>query len=249
MHDLKIYYLSNSGLMLQWGDTKMIIDGLFSRENFFNPFCGELERQVLDKCGICADADYLLFTHGHADHYDYSTARAYMNINERTVIAAPEYVFFVGGWVLDDLKEHKIKGFCDNEDGVCQLGDVNVYYYRTPHLSYDMTKIGFHYSFVIDCGGDCVFISGDAILNEMVMARLQKHERFIAAFFNPLVLHNQKMKTAFLGLEADQKFIYHLPKEENDRYLYRIAAVQAFEKNKEELGSCRLLLNEMEMLL
>lgn len=249
VQDLKIYYISNSGIMLQWNGIKLIVDGLFSRDNYFNPFTQSLKKQLLDENGAYADADYLLFTHGHADHYDYSAVRDYMNQYKKTVVAAPEYVFYVGGWGFEDLMEKRILGFCDNEDGMYKLGDAELYYYRTPHLSYDLTKIGFHYSLVVKKQNESVFISGDAALNEKVLQKLRCHDSFSAAFFNPLVLQDKNMMNVFLAIQADKKFIYHLPQEENDRYYYRKSAIQAFEKNKDKTGCCRLLLNEMEEVI
>ena len=244
--DLSVEHTANAGLFIRIDGVKFLIDTLFQEDNDFSTLSDMVKDDMFSKAGRYADVDCVLFTHGHYDHYDYQMTRKYLNMFPESKIAAPESVFAVGGWTVIDFRKGNIISFSDNKDGCFKIGEIEVYYYRTSHLDYDFSHFGFHYSFVIKKDNISLFISGDAKFDERMSAILDGEKKLTAAFFNPAALYSRNGREILAGIDSEKNYIYHLPQAGSDRLNYRKYAVKFYEKYKNRIKKCSLLLGEQE---
>ena len=246
---LIIEHTSNAGLYIEIDGVSLLVDSIFQKDNDFDPLSEELEKEIFSKEGMYADVDCILFTHGHYDHYDYQMSRRYMEMFPETKIAAPECVFAVGGWTVLDFRSGRTIMFNENKDGFFKIKDITVFYYSSRHLDYGFSNFSFHYSFIIKKGDISIFISGDAQIEGKLISLLKNENTFNAAFFNPVVLYNNETRKVFDDIKAENKYIYHLPKKNNDIFKYRKTAEFFYNKHKDKLNNCKLLLGEIEEVL
>ena len=242
----EIYHTANAGLLIKTENTAILLDALYQSDNDFDPMSDEVKEKLFEPKGMFTNVDCLLFTHGHYDHYDYQTVRKYIRKYPNTVVAAPEGIYAAGGWTEVDFSSGKIVMFTDNQDGSFKLNDMEIAYYRTPHMGFDFPKFGFHYSFIVRKENAASFISGDTQLTDQLVDVIRSQKNLKAAFFNPIVLQKKKSRELLRGLDVEHIFIYHLPQEQNDRFLYRESAVYMLSKYENELPNVQLLLKEME---
>ena len=247
--DLTIYHVSNSGLLINIKEVKLLIDGIFSDYNPFNPMDSELENLMLNSIDPFSDVDLLLFTHCHKDHYDRAKVEKYLKVNRSTSIAAPKDAGVdLGNMVPDDSNNGQVFVVI-SEGGEFFKKGVRVIFLKTKHLSSnEEDELGEHYSFIIKSGEVNIFISGDMELDEETTLKIKEHGTFNMAFFNPAVFAKDKWLENFKTIDSVDKYIYHLPLEINDHFSYRKVTISALNKLGDQIGNCYLLLDEMQRI-
>lgn len=67
----KATYIANEGVLIQYQNSKILIDGLFDAENFkFDAPESTIAKKIIAGKSPYNDIDYLLATHAHNDHFD-----------------------------------------------------------------------------------------------------------------------------------------------------------------------------------
>jgi len=245
-----IYHMTNSGLLISTNGVKFLVDGIFSKNNLFNPLDAEMENGIMDSVGPFAGIDCLLFTHCHEDHYDGTKVKRYLEDNPNTSLILPE----------DAVFGRELREYYQQEERICLLDrwldhhvfhvkNTEVHLIRTKHLDYASAECDSHYSIIIDDGVNRIGIAGDIELNDEETEKFFSGKRFDAVFLNPVVLYRKNWIDNFISINSEKKYIYHIPSEEHDRLMYRKMTLYHYNMMKNKLANCELLLNRMQKIL
>ena len=91
MEQISITFTSNTGLLMQYGDTKVLFDSLYGKSGHrFSPLPQVLEQEIMEGAGDFSEIDYLVFSHNHADHFSAKYLKAYLQQNTVKGIFLPE---------------------------------------------------------------------------------------------------------------------------------------------------------------
>ena len=70
MEQISITFTSNTGLLMQYGNTKVLFDSLYGKSGHcFSPLPQVLEQEIMEGAGDFSEIDYLVFSHNHADQF------------------------------------------------------------------------------------------------------------------------------------------------------------------------------------
>lgn len=245
-----IYHVTNSGLLISSNGVKILIDGLFADNNFFNAMKDEIEEDILQSVGIFNGIDWLIFTHCHDDHFDGIKVRRFLKKNPATNVIVPKDALQISDFREFYYEKSDRIFILDNNERSFLLNesDLKLTFYKTKHLDYQPAECSSHYSLTLEEGDKRIFIAGDMELNDNAYESLFKNKCFSAVFFNPIVFYKKDWIENFLEIDAVKKLIYHLPSEENDRFYFRKMAKYHYNVLKNRLQNCQLLLHDMEKI-
>jgi len=87
----QVTYLANAGVLVEHGDTKVLIDPLFRlNHEYYRSLPGAMENGLLNGDPPFDGVDAVLVTHYHLDHFSPNLLLNYLMINADTVLFAPE---------------------------------------------------------------------------------------------------------------------------------------------------------------
>lgn len=235
---LKITYLVNSGLLLQAGRTKIMIDGLIEDNTIFDHLPLEVKEAQLAGTGMFQNIDALVFTHCHGDHFSAQEISKYLKKHPCVKLLLPQ---------TDETRRFEsrsqtiIMKTVLFESREVSIGAFEIEFFKTGHVSEAVVGGREHYAFLIRGGGRCTAITADFDL-EKIEELKKKCEAADTIFFNPLVLGTPKTRAALRTFHTKQLFIYHIPIETEDPYSYRKMAEYNYKRYGRELPGCRLIL-------
>lgn len=227
-HTVHLTYLYNCGVLLSCGEDRILIDGLFGKENnFFDILPDEYEQALLSGKAPFEDITALLFTHCHGDHYSRRLVDQYMQAFPQVQVISPETVL-------------------TGDSGAISCGSLKIEYSETGHIPTGRDE-GRHYVFGIAAGGRNLVFTGDmdpAKLEDII----QRHGVDADAFFiNPaMLLYEMKAPDKTLLQNIENLYVYHLPSEARDLYGYRKATFSSLNRIRTHLGGIKLLPDNMQ---
>ena len=71
-------YLLNSAVLVEYGEKKLLVDGIISDRQNFDMMDGRLEHDLMNGEGEFKGLRYVLFTHCHGDHFSNSKTRRFL---------------------------------------------------------------------------------------------------------------------------------------------------------------------------
>jgi len=87
---LVLTYVANMGVLLSAGDSKVLIDGLFDKQNrIFRTPAPETIESIMKGEPPFEGLDLVLVTHNHSDHFDAALAVRYMEARPEPFLMAP----------------------------------------------------------------------------------------------------------------------------------------------------------------
>lgn len=233
--ELRVRYLYNCGVMLSYGDTSILIDTLFEKNNGFDEMPEMCETAIFEKRAPFENVSGLLFTHCHADHYSVASVERYCRMYPETVILSPE--------TLEERREEMPKGAPRKE---IRCGDFAISCIETGHIPTGKDE-GPHYIYVICAGGRQIVLSGDmdpVKLPEVAEAYGSSADMF---FINPaMLLYEMKNGETTLLKRVKNLYVYHLASEAGDRLGYRRMTLGSLGRIRRHLGDITLLLENGE---
>ncbi len=171
MEQISITFTSNTGLLMQYGDTKVLFDSLYGKSRHrFSPLPQVLEQEIMEGAGDFSEIDYLVFSHNHADHFSAKYLKAYLQQNTVKGIFLPEDLLQETD-LMEFLKAEKIptmffsknprlnrtivlgKSFRLRAIPMCHQGEI---YQEVPHFLFS----GFLRRRTISSDGRCGFYAG-----------------------------------------------------------------------------------------
>jgi len=87
-----ITYIANEGVLLEIGEKKVVIDGMFRQQAGYQRPSHAMRNDMENALGRFADVDLVLATHYHADHFDARVVRWHLAANPKAHFVAVRQV-------------------------------------------------------------------------------------------------------------------------------------------------------------
>jgi L-ascorbate metabolism protein UlaG (beta-lactamase superfamily) len=162
-----ITYVCNDGFILETGDSKILVDALFQREDICDPQLTPLMRAALPPFD---DADLVLVSHNHSDHFDPQIVGEYLSLTPGAVLVAE-------GDAIDALAQ-AYPGYAGIRERVTAIRlengewtslSLNGIELKTVNAPADTPNL----AFLASAGGRVFFHTGDMFISEVVTAAFQ----------------------------------------------------------------------------
>lgn len=253
--ELQLLYLANCGLRIRAPGLCIMVDALMTGGGSFGQLTPEDRRQLMDGEEPFGRADLLLFTHGHFDHFSPEDTMEYLRLHPQTRVMLPsEQAGTLSG--IESSRIIEMSGAA----GAVQLsfpGGPRVDYVRTGHISFAYPG---HYCVMISTERTSLLFTADMDFHEL--QPLANHfslrggndapdvwnGRDLLVFFNPILLGRKDWAQEAASWHAAHTYIYHVPPEHLDQYLYRKMALRRFPRYRDLFRSLSLLLEPMTNL-
>lgn len=215
MSQFSMTFTANTGLMMQYEDTRVLFDSLYGKSGHrFSPLPHFLEQELLEGRGEFSDIDYLVFSHNHADHFSAAYLKAYLQRNTVKGIFLPE----------DLLRETELMEFLKAEKIPTMFFSKNPSLNRTIVLgkSFRMRAIPMchqgeiyrdvpHFCFLVSCGAEQFLLTADVDFAQEDFSRFSQMP-LDGVFVNPLFFHSKEgQQVVRETLCPKEVFVYHIP--------------------------------------
>ena len=207
--NIQIFYSIDSGLFLCSKEAGVLIDGLFTGEEFGWSLLPEpIVRQLHERKGIFTHCDAAIYTHDHPDHYN----QAYFDITQS--YPKPMSYYKVDGH-SEDLDVERLSSGAEK----IRVGDMDILVVDTIHDGKGCEKTP-HKSLLVRCGEEKIFIPSDALMTKELIDFFAEEGPITAGFFNLYQLMHPRGQQLIRKLPVQRVFFYHLPFPEDDKYHY-----------------------------
>ena len=224
MATVKIRFIANSSVLIDVGDCRLLIDGLYGNNPFFTPIRKEMKKAVFGMNSEYRDIDYLIFTHRHTDHFDAAYINEYVrNNNVKAVFATPASLdpnaYLEDRRRLDECEKrnilHEISFDTDNSVSFNLTDKIILTYYNMDHLdknTYPIPNAGVK----IETDGSQLFFAGDADYSNDNARMFEQLQALDCIFITPLFLQHSAGRAIINKINPKRIVIYHLPDESYD---------------------------------
>lgn len=248
----KVTLLANEGILLEYKNTKLLIDGI--HENTTEMFSGLSKRVLADLLAgnspLFQNIDYVLFTHCHLDHFIAWCTESFLQTRRikglllpdrqtaelvslrQTAMRRTEWTWFLDlplgvRKTIPLTEEISLTVFCSNHAGI-QFADIE------------------NYCYLFDFAGQKVFIIGDGTYDAAYFARMLEGEKIEAAFVNPLFIKLPEGRAVITqALKPARVIVYHIPFVDRDRG-FRKFVKRDIEKYQDSLPPIDILWDELQ---
>ena len=212
---LSVTLVANGGLLLEYGGTRMLLDGIFGREG--HPFSAP-SPETLEKLAAGEEPfgqiDVLLFSHNHPDHFSPELTLAFLKRRPVRGVFLPDSRTVTESGLPAFLAERNIPcaQLSDQTDrmGFRITPEITVRAFRTLHLDRKFEKVK-HFCYLISFGGKNLLFTADLDYVTEDLSRLNGVP-LEAVFLNPLFFGALSREKFFRGqLEPRQFLVYHVP--------------------------------------
>lgn len=222
MEDITLLSPANAAVLLTWRGRKLLIDGLYHfDETPFSNLTAESAQRLWAGLPPYDDIDYLLFTHGHPDHFSASLTADYLERHRvRGVLLPP----------LHEAEQARLRAVSAVRDIPCVTlpagsrvtlrpeADLCVEAIPTRHLDPLYRDVP-HFVLLVTLGGDRLLFTGDMDYTCETLAGLPPLR---AAFVNPLFFGALANRRFFRGeLQTDTLVVHHVPFAADDCFQMR----------------------------
>lgn len=222
---LRVKLIANAGLFLEYGDTTMLLDGIFGREeHVFSNYSPEVWQDMLDGRPPFHKIDYLLFTHAHPDHFSPEMTLTYLQKRGVKGLFLPDAPEVVESGLSSWLQREGIPCALlskQTDRAVFRLApNLSVRAFHTRHLDKQFENVQ-HLCYLITFGEKTVLFTADL---DYVTERLEQIREIPlhSAFINPLFFSALRRRRFFQGeLHAKHLCVYHVPFEQDDHFQMR----------------------------
>lgn len=243
----KMTYTVNTGLLIQCGKTKILLDSIFGAggHRFSSP-SQTLWQQIKQGEGIFSQVQYLLFSHDHADHFSAEMTLEYLQMQKVKGIFLPEDAG--GKWFLDAIVQRNVPCLqfprCHPQYRTYLLSqDVRLKAYAMRHQGEAYRDVA-HMCFLLTMQGEKFLFTADVDFVHEDFS-LFSNMNFTAVFVNPLFFHSKEGQCILREqLRTKEVVVYHLPFEADDLlHMRRMAQRDALQWKDTAI---RLLLEPMQ---
>jgi len=230
---VQVTLIANAGVLFEYQGIRVLVDGLHHETSSeFSPVPTEYLAAAAKGRGPLKDAEYLLFTHLHPDHFSQSCLLEYIQGNPVKGVYLPVMEAnrtrscmnraVTGAAVYHDLRDMRMqtRSFI-LQDGfqLTSLRAPHMAWRKNPRLDCD------NYCFILTAGQDNYVFVGDCECDAKTLSFLETIS-IRAVFVNPIFFHLAEGQEILQKLiSPEQVVIYHLPFLAGDTTAYnRIAA-------------------------
>jgi len=199
---LSFQFLSNAGILIRYGTTKILIDGIYRGDNeWWSHIPESTWKDMLCGIGDYSNADYLLFTHRHYDHFSRSLVNDYLAHNKVKAYIPP----------AETSSERCIR----LED------DIFLREIPTIHMGEEYRDVQNNCLYLRFGSDFSVLFTGDAEPSEENFKVLDGLD-LDAAVVNPLFFHWQKGRNILRSLNTKHVIINHIPFPETNPFYIKL---------------------------
>lgn len=243
---MKITYMSNAGLLLTSGDKRVIVDGLHGGVGPFARLPSSVTDQIFTPGSSWQDADCLVFTHTHPDHFDRELTARYMTVSSKSTLLLPRSDDVTGSTEWGGRANFMDAGMW--QSGSCQCGEVHIRYYRTKHDGAQYSHVT-HYSLLITLKEETALILGDADFRRSELHSLLRDLRPDVAIVNFLTANSAEGRHLIKNeVKARCVVVCHLPLLADDRFGYTKVARRDAEKYRDQLPPVHIFSTPLESI-
>lgn len=185
--DIEVTYLANEGLLIRFGDTGVLIDGLFREgvSGYARIPAAELEKLETAR-GPYDKVKLLLVSHYHGDHFDAKSVARHLEHNPKARLISSEQVVKQVRAAAKPEVQAQIESVEPNgaDKVTVEAGGVKVEVLKLSHGTGRFAKIS-NLGHIIHVGGKRLLHIGDAELNAGTTTPLERHARGVDVAFVP----------------------------------------------------------------
>lgn len=120
----KVTYISNAGILLEYNDKKIMIDGFCnSILPIYKSPSDETKEFMISGINQFENIDALLFTHNHPDHFDAQSTVSFLKNNKKTIILAPSKVIMEIKQGFPDIESRRLVNL---KETLGKTEDINI---------------------------------------------------------------------------------------------------------------------------
>lgn len=252
-NSIQITLLANEGIILQFGETKCLIDGLHDHEDgMFSSLSKPVIKDLLTgKKPLFRNIDYLLFTHCHPDHFSAELTEKYLSQHQLKGLLLPDRQT-LGFTALREVARHQsdrtwLLDLPLGEKKRIELEpDVAVTVFRSKHAGLHYVDVE-NFCYLLNLGGRQVFMIADADYDADYFSQILAGEKIEIALVNPLFLNKSAGREVITkALKPDQIVVYHIPFTEHDGHGFRKLVPYDVKKHQDKLPPITVLWNELQ---
>jgi L-ascorbate metabolism protein UlaG (beta-lactamase superfamily) len=207
LDELEITFLNNAGFLIESGEDKILIDGLYKASMPGINIPDELLQQITAGESPFDDIDLVLVTHQHSDHFSAAITAEFLENNPDATLISSQAVVDELLTQSSSLEERSISLQLP-EGGLAQLipAEIELEVFQISHGVPGLLNLGY----LIDLPGGRLFHSGDLAAGEISIAELQAYG-----------LPEKELDIALLPyyMFLDEAWAAHLSEGINARYL------------------------------
>lgn len=225
MEPVTLRLAANSGVLVEGGGLRLLVDGVYGENRYFTPPLKEVRKAVFGMDSLYRSLDYLLFTHRHVDHFSAVYADEYARNNESLRgLAVPAPGEDPASFLEDRaplpkaLARGVLREVAPPEGGRCVLDleeGCRVTYLRCGHLDGRTYGTVLHCAILLELGRHRILFAGDAdasLENRALLADLGPLDAVLVTPLFYLHPEGRRILAALGGVTV----IDHLPFAEDD---------------------------------
>jgi len=234
---VRITYISNAGILADFGGKKILIDGLYnSKVPFFRNLPPEIKKQVLGGIPPFDNISLLLFTHEHTDHFEaISTAEFLRQEKNAYLIGNRKVVGEVTRLDPDLDKKCLFVDLAPGNSAYININSINVKMISLWHEGKEYADVQ-NIAFLLEAAGKKVLHVGDAkpsVENFAPFPLAGAGIDLLVAPFPFLSLPSAR-KVIEKYLKPRKIAVIHLPHREDDRFGWINATKKSFDRVKDD---------------
>lgn len=212
---LRVTLIANAGLLLQYQDTTLMLDGIYGREGHpFSNLRPEVWQGMLDGKPPFEKIDYLLFSHAHPDHFSPEMTVEYLRHRKVKGVFLPDTRTVRESGLESYLRENHIPCVlmsAQTDHAAYQIEPgISVRAFETRHLDKKFQKVH-HFCYLISFGEKKILFTADVDYTQETFAAIRDIP-LRAVFVNPLFFGVLRRGKFFHGeLNTQSICIYHVP--------------------------------------
>jgi L-ascorbate metabolism protein UlaG (beta-lactamase superfamily) len=248
----RVTLLANEGILLEYKNTKLLIDGI--HENTSEMFSG-LSKRVLDdllaeNSSLFPSIDYVLFTHCHPDHFTaWCTESFLQNRRVKGLFIPDRQTSELVSLRQIAMRRAERTWFLDIPLGVKKTialtEDISLTVFRSNHAGIQFADIE-NFCYLLDLAGRKVLIIGDGTYDAAYFASMLAGETIEVAFVNPMFIKLPEGREVITrALKPARVIVYHIPFVDRDRG-FRKFVKRDIEKYQGDLPPIDILWDELQ---
>ncbi|SDY97122.1 MBL fold metallo-hydrolase [Tindallia californiensis] len=233
----RIQYIANSGVLVEIGSKRILIDALTkSKIPMFKSTPEDIYQQLLNQEPPYDQIDFLLVTHQHSDHFDAERVLSFLRNSQKTKIIAPEEVIFSLRKEAPDVSSERLYGMNPalGQSETIYLEGLRIKGMAMRHEGETDTAI-LHLAYLMD-GGKKVMHLGDAAPEKENFDTFQLKEEVVDVLLaNFPYAGIPKARQLVREYIAPKKMaVIHLPDPDKDRWGWRKATQKSYLRSKQD---------------
>ncbi len=201
---MEVLFTASCGIFISDGKNTIAIDALHCKKA--EPF-SPVPKQTLEYVMENTDANLLLYTHTHCDHYDKELTKAYIKRHGSRLIMP-----------VEDYADYTVSGSHGKLD-IKEL-DMSIEYVRLTH-SGEQYRNEINYGYYISFGGKKLLTLGDSAISAPELPEFVKDKEIDVAFINfPFYTLGSGRSVVKDVIKPKNVIVQHLPFAEDDRFGY-----------------------------